>query len=81
MASLYLAMCHPTPNVSKNVKSRPPQNSTKLDLVAKFRETISTEKSFSSSEISKNSRFSAEITILPFFEKIGIFSGLTFSPP
>ena len=51
VASPYLAMCHPTPHVSKNVKSRPPQNSTKFNVVAKFRETISTEKSVSSSEI------------------------------
>ena len=51
VASPYLAMCHPTPHASKNVKSRPPQNSTKFDVVAKFRETISIEKSVSSSEI------------------------------
>ena len=51
VASPYLAMCHPTPHVSKNVKSRPPRNPTKFDVVAKFRETISMEKSVSSSEI------------------------------
>ena len=51
MASPYLAMCHPTPHASKNVKSRPPQNLTKFDVVAQFRETVSTEKSVSSSEI------------------------------
>ena len=45
VASPYLAMCHPTPHVSKNVKSRPPRNPTKFDVVAKFREMISTEKS------------------------------------
>ena len=50
-ASPNLAMCHRTPHASKNVKSRPPRNSTKFDVVAKFRETISTEKSVSSSEI------------------------------
>ena len=50
-ASLNLAMCHPTPHASKNVKSLPPRNSTKFDVVAKFRETISTEKSVSSSDI------------------------------
>ena len=66
VASPNLAMCHPTPHASKNVKSRPPRNLTKFDVVAKFRETISMEKSVSSSEIKKNSRFSAEITILPF---------------
>ena len=57
VASPYLAMCHPTPHVSKNVKSRPLQNSTKFDVAAKFHETISTEKSVSSSEIYKNFGF------------------------
>ena len=51
MESLHLAMCHPTPHASKNVKSQSPRNSTKFDVVAKFRETISTEKSVLSSEI------------------------------
>ena len=51
MASPYLAMCHPTPHASKNAKSRPPRNLTKFDVVAQFRETISTEKFVSSSEI------------------------------
>ena len=43
--------CDTTPHASKNVKSRPPRNPTKFDVVARFRETISTEKSVSSSEI------------------------------
>ena len=81
MASPYLAMCHPTPNVSKNVKSRPPRNLTKFDMVAQFRETISTEKFVSSSEIYKNSGFFYRNYDFALFEKIGIFSGLTFSPP
>ena len=51
MASLYLVMCHSTPHTSKNVKSRPPRNVTKFDVVAQFRETISTEKSILSSKI------------------------------
>ena len=51
VASPNLAMCHPTLHASTNVKSRPPRNSTKFDVVAKFHETISTEKSVSSSEI------------------------------
>ena len=51
VASPNLAMCHPTPHASKNVKSRPPQNPTKFDVVAKFLETISMEKSVSSSEV------------------------------
>ena len=69
-------MCHLTPHALKNVKSRPPRNPTKFDVVAKFRETISTEKSVSSSEILKNSGFSAEITILPFIQNLG-FSGVS----
>ena len=51
VASPYLVMCHPTPHASKNVKSRPPRNLTKFDVVAQFRETISTKKFVSSSEI------------------------------
>ena len=51
VASPNLVMCHPTPHASKNVKSRPPRNSTKFDVVANFRETISMEKSVSSSKI------------------------------
>ena len=38
VASPNLSMCHPTPHVSKNMKSRPPQNPTKFDVVTKFRE-------------------------------------------
>ena len=53
MASPHLAMCHPTPHVSKNVKSRPPRNLTKFDVVAKFHETISTEKLFRHSRFRK----------------------------
>ena len=51
MAFPYLAMCHSTPHVSKNVKSQPPRNRTKFKVVAQFHEAISTEKSVSSSEI------------------------------
>ena len=51
VASPNLAMCHPTPHASTNVKSRSLRNSTKFDVVAKFHETISTEKSVLSSEI------------------------------
>ena len=51
MASPHHAIGHPIPHTSKNVKSRSPQNPTKFDVVAKFRETISTEKSVSSSEV------------------------------
>ena len=51
VASPNISMCHPTPHASKNVKSRPPRNPTKFDMVAKFRERISTKKSVSSSKI------------------------------
>ena len=51
VASSYLVICHPTSYASKNVKSRPPRNPTKFEMVTKFRETISTKKSVSSSEI------------------------------
>ena len=51
LASTYFAMCPPTPHASKNVKFRLSQNSTKFDVVARFRETIPTMKSVSSSEI------------------------------
>ena len=66
MASPYLAMCHPTPHASKNVKSRPPRNLTKFDVVAQFRETISTEKFVSSFEIYKNSGFLPKLRFFPF---------------
>ena len=71
-----LAMCHPTPHALKNVKSRPPRNPTKFDMVAKFRETILTEKFVSSSEIYKHFGFSAKITILPFIQN-HVFSGVS----
>ena len=45
------AMCHPTPDVSKNVKFRLSRNPTKFDWLTRFRETNSTVKSVSSSNI------------------------------
>ena len=71
VASPNHTMCHPTPHASKNVKFRLPRNPMKFDVVARFREMISTEKSVSSSEIRKNSGYSTEITILPFIQKFG----------
>ena len=44
-------MCHPIPNTSKNLKFRLSRNPTKFDEVTRFRETNSTMKSISSSEI------------------------------
>ena len=51
VASPNLAMYHPTSHASKNLKSGPPRNPMKFDVVTKFREKISMEKSISSSEI------------------------------
>ena len=76
VASPYLAMCHPTPHVSKNVKSRPPRNPTKFDVVAKFCETISTEKSVSSSRSRKILDFYQNYDFT-HFEKIGFSRGFT----
>ena len=69
------AKCHTTPHTSKNVKFRLSRNPTKFDIVVKFRETIPTVTSVSSSEIYQFSRFSqsSKITILPFFEKNCIY--------
>ena len=55
---------------SKNMKFRLSQNLTKFDAVTRLHENIPTVKSVSSSEIYKNSRFLAEITILHFFRKL-----------
>ena len=44
-------MCHPTPDTSKNMKFRLSRNLTKFDVLTKFRETNSTVKFVSSSEI------------------------------
>ena len=43
------AMCHPTPDASKNMKFRLSQNLTKFDGVTRFHETNSKVKSVSSS--------------------------------
>ena len=66
-----LNTCHisrVTLGVSKNVKFLLSRNSTKFDVVIRYRETIPTVKSVSSSEIYKNFGFLIEITVLPFFE-------------
>ena len=72
VASPLLAMCHPTPHVSKNVKSRPPQNSTKFDVVARFqrRSPFRHPRFRKIPDFYRNYHFA-------LFEKIGIFSGLT----
>ena len=76
VASPYLAMCHPTPHASKNVKSRPPRNLTKFDVVAQFRETISTKSLFRHLRSRKIPDFYRNYNFA-LFDKIGIFSGLT----
>ena len=65
---------------SKNVKFRLSQNLTKFDAVTRLHENIPTVKSVSSSEIYKNFRFLAEITILPYFRKLK-FSRVLHSSP
>ena len=59
-----------TLGASKNVKLRLSRNSTKFDVIARFRETILIVNFASSSEIQKNSGFSTEITVLPFLKKL-----------
>ena len=58
-----------TLGVSKNAKFPLSWNSTKLDGVTRFCETIPNVKSVLSSEIYKISRFSTEIIVLSFFRK------------
>ena len=69
----HMPNVHTTLIDSKDVKFRPSRNSTKFDVVARFRETISTVKSVSSSKIYKNLGFLTEITDLPFVRKSWIF--------
>ena len=68
--------------VSKNVKFRLFRNSTKFDVVAKFRERISMVKSVCHPRSKKFLGFSLyyfdKITVLLFFRKNEIFSGFTF---
>ena len=59
-----------TLGTSKNVKFRLSWNLINFDRVTRFCEMIPMMKSVSSSKIHKNSGFSNEITILPFFKKI-----------
>ena len=57
---------YPTPDASKNVKFRLSWNSMKLNMMARFRETIPTVKSISSSEIEKNYGFLPKLPFYPF---------------
>ena len=56
-AMWHHAKYHPTPCVSKSVKFQLSWNPTKFDRVARFRKTIPTVESVSSSDIYKISRF------------------------
>ena len=54
------AMCHPTPDVSKNVKFRLSRNLMKFNGEVRF-----------IIQNIENARFSTELNVLPFFENLG----------
>ena len=70
----------------KTCKFQLSRNSTKFDVLARFRETIPMVKSVSSSEIKRINFgflteitiFITEITILPFFQKLEFLGSYTF---
>ena len=64
------AICHPTPDASKNVKFRLSRNPTKFDGVTRFREKNSMVKSVSSSEIYKILDFQPKLPFYPFSKKL-----------
>ena len=68
---------HPTLGASKNVKFRLSQNSTKFDVLARFRETIPTAKSVSSSEIYKIFLFLPKLQFCPFSENLNFLGSYT----
>ena len=72
--SLKPVLRHPTPSASKNVQI---PTVSEFDVVARFRKTIPTVKSVSSSEIYKKIQIFTEITNFPFFEKIRFARGFT----
>ena len=61
---------HTIIGASKNVKSRLSRNSMKFNVVARFRKTVPTVKSVSSSEIYKIFEFSTKITFFLFFRNL-----------
>ena len=63
-------MCHLTPDASKNVKFRLSQNPMKFDGLTGFRETNSTVKFVSSSEIYKISVSQSNLSFYHFSEKL-----------
>ena len=63
-----IVLRYPILGASKNVKF---PTVLKFDVIVRFRETIPTVKSVSSSEIQRiNFRFLTEITIFPFLRKL-----------
>ena len=71
----------------KTCKFRLSRNSTKFDVLARFRERIPIVKSISSSDLenkfqifNRNYNFVTEITILPFFQKLEFLGSYPISP-
>ena len=62
------------------MKFRLSQNSTKFDMVARFRETIPTVKSVSSSKIYKNFGFLPKLPFYPFSENWNFLRSYKGSP-
>ena len=73
--SLKPVLRHPTCGVLKNVKFRLSRNSTKFDMVARFRETNPTVKSICHPRSRKILDFYRKYHFA-IFKKIGIFLGL-----
>ena len=63
------AMCHLTPVALKYVKFQLSRNPIKFDGVTRFRETNSTVKSVSSSEIKKIFGFQSKLPFYNLFQK------------
>ena len=75
--SCHLSFTHFSNCLEIRVNSRLSQNLTKSDMVARFRETIPTVKSVSSSETYKNSGFLLNFYRSTILSKIRIFRGFT----
>ena len=72
LVTSHVVLRHPKRDASKKTcQLRLSRNSTKFDVLARFRETIPTIKNVSSYEIYRiNFGFLIEIMILPFFQKL-----------
>ena len=84
-----MAQCEPlnscqvsftTLDASKNVKFRLSWNSTKFNVVARFRKMLSTVKSISSYQIYKIFGFLTEIIVLPFLIKFDFLRFYSIKP-